>query len=235
MARPTATAQAHDYSPFFQALKEEILSNDKMRQENVDNELKHIRKGIEKMCLLTTKTENQTRWRARLSYTLKYAFEGAHRDEHVKQVTHQLKDELRNLGFKKAFIVFSRDHFNHVLDDWSVLAPVCLFYLLILFCGSIVDSLYSWGHSPRLVIDLDWSNLEVRENFKHHHRSTQPGARACGNVIQECAICHETREMCCLSPCGHICCSACHRGKCPFCRTLVKGIPLFSSTSEKME
>jgi len=59
-----------------------------------------------------------------------------------------------------------------------------------------------------IAVTLDWSNFET------------PG-EARGNMIMECPVCRTERPMACLSPCGHLCCSGCHRGKCPYCRTTV--------------
>jgi len=78
-----------------------------------------------------------------------------------------------------------------------------------------------------VILELDWSNLrhDVGDRDKAHDK---------GNLIKECPVCNQDRPMSCLNPCGHLCCSTCHEGKCPICRTeVMTSTPLFNAMEDK--
>jgi len=66
--------------------------------------------------------------------------------------------------------------------------------------------------APSFHLSLSWKTLQ--KNIEDELEDVK------GNVSEKCSICSESKTMCTIVPCGHMCCRKCANKKttCPFCR-----------------
>lgn len=74
-----------------------------------------------------------------------------------------------------------------------------------------------WSQEAPDLLVLSWSAVIA------------PTVAGVGNVVRSCGVCHETKSMEALLPCGHLLCTVCRQrvgamGCCPFCRCRAIGV-----------